>query len=188
VHAKFYIKDTRSSSGTFVNRIRLSPPNQESKPHLLNNGDIIQLGVDYQGGIEEIYRCVKMKIEINQSNQSLTSYGLVSIIITRISTNISYNRLKSFKSIRNISSNSTLDECCLCLYAIAPFQALFVAPCSHTFHFKCCHLLLQNFPGFNCPLCRSYADLNANVAIETDEASLISYYVMIYYILIACNR
>lgn len=62
-----------------------------------------------------------------------------------------------------------MDECCICLYAIAPFQALFVAPCSHTFHFKCSYPLLNNYPGFTCPLCRSYADLNANVAIDTEE-------------------
>lgn len=76
-----------------MNRARLSPPNQESKPFLLHHGDIIQLGVDYQGGVEgkqkktccmgllltetiEIYRCVKMRIEINQStpNQIPSSY------------------------------------------------------------------------------------------------------------------
>ncbi|KAG2234807.1 hypothetical protein INT48_006724 [Thamnidium elegans] len=119
---QFYIRDTRSSSGTFVNRARLSPPNQESKPFLLHHGDVIQLGVDYQGGIED---------------------------------------------------EDEIDECCICLYAIAPFQALFVAPCSHSFHFKCCYPLLQNYPGFTCPLCRSYADLNANVAIDTEEAIII---------------
>ncbi|KAL9555818.1 hypothetical protein MBANPS3_002188 [Mucor bainieri] len=157
---KFYIKDTKSSSGTFVNRTRLSPPSNESKPHQLSNGDIIQLGVDYQGGVEEIYRCVKMKIEINPPafGKSPSAFGL-----------------NSFRSLRNISNaangSDTVDECCICLYAIAPFQALFVAPCSHSFHFKCCYPLLQNYPGFNCPLCRSYADLNANVAIDTEEVA-----------------
>lgn len=62
-----------------------------------------------------------------------------------------------------------VEECCICLFAIAPLQALFVAPCSHTFHFKCCRPLLQHYPGFQCPLCRSYSDLDASVAIETDE-------------------
>ncbi|CEP07858.1 hypothetical protein [Parasitella parasitica] len=157
---QFYIRDTKSSSGTFVNRTRLSLANQESQPYALSNGDIIQLGVDYQNSSEEIYRCVKMKVEINppELSKSLSSFGL-----------------NSFKTLRNIASNEntsdTVDECCICLYAIAPFQALFVAPCSHSFHFKCCYPLLQSFPGFNCPLCRSYADLNANVAIDTDEVA-----------------
>lgn len=56
---QFYIRDTKSSSGTFVNRARLSQPNQESKPFLLHHGDVIQLGVDYQGGIEGILSLLK---------------------------------------------------------------------------------------------------------------------------------
>jgi RING-like zinc finger len=65
--------------------------------------------------------------------------------------------------------NAAIEDCCICLYAIAPFQALFVAPCSHTFHYKCCRPLLQNHPGFLCPLCRTYADLEASVAVEASE-------------------
>lgn len=33
------------------------------------DGDIIQLGVDYQGGTEEMYRCVKMRIEVGRERQ-----------------------------------------------------------------------------------------------------------------------
>lgn len=62
-----------------------------------------------------------------------------------------------------------VDECCICLFAIAPFQALFVAPCSHTFHYKCLRPLLINHPGFLCPLCRKYADLDASCNVEVDE-------------------
>ncbi|RUO95575.1 hypothetical protein BC936DRAFT_143718, partial [Jimgerdemannia flammicorona] len=62
-----------------------------------------------------------------------------------------------------------IEDCCICLYAIAPFQALFIAPCSHSYHYKCIRPLLQNHPGFNCPLCRTYADLEASVAIEASE-------------------
>ncbi|KAF9907957.1 hypothetical protein BX616_000278, partial [Lobosporangium transversale] len=45
-------EDTKSSSGTFLNHARLSPPGVESKPTLLKDGDVIQLGVDYQGGTQ----------------------------------------------------------------------------------------------------------------------------------------
>ncbi|KAI9476230.1 MAG: SMAD/FHA domain-containing protein [Benjaminiella poitrasii] len=158
---QFFIKDIGSSSGTFINRIRLSPANQESEPHVINNGDIVQLGMDYQGGIEEMFRCVKMKIEINKPalTESPSAYGL----------NNFRNNIVTAADNTSINADN-IDECCICLYAIAPFQALFIAPCSHSFHFKCCYPLLQNyFPGFNCPLCRSYADLNANVSIDTEE-------------------
>lgn len=46
-----------------------------------------------------------------------------------------------------------------------------MAPCSHTFHYKCLRPLLANHPGFQCPLCRNYADLDASVSIEVDEVS-----------------
>ncbi|CAD6893585.1 unnamed protein product [Tilletia caries] len=41
-------------------------PGVESSPFRIKDGDVIQLGVDYQGGTEEIYRCVKMRIELNR--------------------------------------------------------------------------------------------------------------------------
>ena len=40
------IKDVKSSNGTFVNSIRLSPENKESEPHPLKEGDILELGID----------------------------------------------------------------------------------------------------------------------------------------------
>lgn len=66
---KFFIKDTKSSSGTFLNHTRLSVPNAESRPFALKDGDVLQLGVDYQGGTEEIYKCVKMRVEIGREWQ-----------------------------------------------------------------------------------------------------------------------
>lgn len=66
---QFFLKDTKSSSGTFINHMRLSPPGQESVAHILKDGDIIQLGVDYQGGTEEMYRCVKIKVEVGQGRE-----------------------------------------------------------------------------------------------------------------------
>lgn len=67
---KFYIRDTKSSSGTFLNHVRLSPANSESRPSELKDGDVLQLGVDYQGGTEDIYKCVKIKVEVNREWQA----------------------------------------------------------------------------------------------------------------------
>ncbi|KAG2346362.1 SMAD/FHA domain-containing protein, partial [Suillus weaverae] len=63
---KFYIKDTKSSTGTFLNHLRLSPADSESKPHQLKHGDIVQLGVDYQGGVEDIHKSVNIRIEVER--------------------------------------------------------------------------------------------------------------------------
>ena len=67
---KWYIRDVKSSSGTFLNHIRLSPPGTESKPYPVNDGDIVQLGIDFKGGEEMIFRCVKMRLELNRGWQN----------------------------------------------------------------------------------------------------------------------
>lgn len=76
---KWHIKDVKSSSGTFLNHIRLSPPGTESKPYIVNDGDIIQLGIDFKGGEEMIFRCVKMRLELNRGWQNkLNTFKYVS--------------------------------------------------------------------------------------------------------------
>ncbi|KAJ5846181.1 hypothetical protein N7534_009850 [Penicillium rubens] len=43
---KIWIRDVKSSNGTFVNGHRLSPENRESEPHELREGDTLELGID----------------------------------------------------------------------------------------------------------------------------------------------
>ncbi|PVU91250.1 hypothetical protein BB559_004223 [Furculomyces boomerangus] len=156
---QFFIKDTKSSSGTFLNHMRLAPPGVESKPYPLKDGDILQLGVDYQGGTMDIYKCVKIRLEINRTWQHTKENPFRQQVLKNIQNN--YNATDQPKT-----DNS---ECCICLYSMAAFQALFVAPCSHCFHFKCIKPLLFTSTGFNCPLCRTYADLEASVEIDDVE-------------------
>ncbi|KAL3460890.1 hypothetical protein BJX64DRAFT_289828 [Aspergillus heterothallicus] len=59
------IRDLGSSSGTFLNGTRLSLPNVASKMYNLENGDIVQLGIDFRGGVESFYRCVRIRIEFD---------------------------------------------------------------------------------------------------------------------------
>lgn len=101
----------------------------------------------------EIYRCVKMRLELNRSWQQQANPF----------------RMNTLKAIRELttanSANST--DCCICLFRIASFQSLFVAPCSHVYHYKCIRpMLIQHHPGFHCPLCRTYADLDDTVEID----------------------
>ena len=47
-----------------------------------------------------------------------------------------------------------------------PCQSLFVAPCSHVWHYKCIRPILNDhrtWPQFLCPNCRAVADLEADV-------------------------
>lgn len=78
---EWFIKDVKSSSGTFLNHVRLSSPGTESKPFPVKNGDIVQLGIDFKGGEEMIFRCVKIRIEVNRAWQTgINSFKFVSLM------------------------------------------------------------------------------------------------------------
>jgi len=55
--------------------------------------------------------------------------------------------------------------------SIAPCQSLFVAPCSHVWHYKCIRPILNGhtWPNFLCPNCRAVADLEADVEEQQEE-------------------
>ncbi|KAL8786157.1 MAG: hypothetical protein Q9213_002927 [Squamulea squamosa] len=131
-NGQWYIKDVKSSSGTFLNHIRLSQPSVESRPFPVKDGDVVQLGIDFRGGEEMIFRCVKIRVECNRGWQKA---------------------LNSFKYDLYLDPDQ-------------PCQALFVAPCSHVWHYKCIRPILNDhktFPSFLCPNCRAVADLEADV-------------------------
>jgi pSer/pThr/pTyr-binding forkhead associated (FHA) protein len=69
VNGQWHIKDVGSSSGTFLNHMRLSQPNMVSRLYTIKDGDIVQLGIDFRGGEEMIFRCVRIRIECNRSWQ-----------------------------------------------------------------------------------------------------------------------
>ncbi|KAI9760098.1 MAG: hypothetical protein M1840_002737 [Geoglossum simile] len=160
-NGQWFIKDVRSSSGTFLNHIRLSSPGVESRPWPVNDGDVVQLGIDFRGGEEMIFRCVKIRVECNRGWQKgLNSFNLNTHKRLR-------NLGKATSGGRKDSDNASThtSECSICLMSIAPCQSLFVAPCSHVWHYKCIRQLLtgSNWPSFLCPNCRAMTDLDAEV-------------------------
>ncbi|KAI0067035.1 SMAD/FHA domain-containing protein [Artomyces pyxidatus] len=168
--AKFFIKDTKSSSGTFLNHVRLSAANQESRPFELKDGDTLQLGVDYQGGTEDIYKCVRIRVEIGREWQATPNAfntnafrQLKALATPNLPVVVAPGEKKPVKS--------GFADCCICLFSVTIQQSLFIAPCSHAFHYKCIRPLLErDYPAFSCPLCRTFADLEEDV--EVDGASL----------------
>lgn len=66
---QWFVRDVKSSSGTFLNHIRLSGAGMESSRYALNDGDILQLGMDFKGGEEQIFRCVRIRVELNRAWQ-----------------------------------------------------------------------------------------------------------------------
>ncbi|KAL5384504.1 hypothetical protein DPSP01_005302 [Paraphaeosphaeria sporulosa] len=164
-NGEWWIKDVKSSSGTFLNHIRLSQPNQESKPFKLKDGDIIQLGIDFRGGEEMIFRCVKIRIECNRGwQQALNAFNKQT-----------HQRLRNLGKAKKDGDNASThtSECSICLMSIAPCQSLFVAPCSHVWHYKCIRPILNGptYPNFLCPNCRAVTDLEADVddPVDFDE-------------------
>ncbi|KAJ3378029.1 hypothetical protein HDU92_007724 [Lobulomyces angularis] len=132
-HAEFsikdgliWIRDVGSSSGTFLNKNRLSPTTKESKPFQVKEGDIIQFGVDYKGKPDES----------EQSTDDQTA------------------------------------ECCICFDETGPFQALFLAPCCHCYHYKCVASIIVQSAMFQCPLCRQVANLTASVSMENLNSAI----------------
>lgn len=167
-NGQWYIRDVRSSSGTFLNHVRLSPPGQESRPFSVNDGDVVQLGIDFKGGEEAIYRCVKIRIECNRDWQkSLNAYNTTAH--KRLLQNAGVAKRNRDSDAASVNSSS---ECSICLNAVQPLQALFVAPCSHVWHYKCVRDLVHGpgYPNFLCPNCRFVANLEADVEpLEEEE-------------------
>jgi pSer/pThr/pTyr-binding forkhead associated (FHA) protein len=157
---QWFLKDCKSSSGTFLNHIRLSPASQESALMPIIDGDIIQLGMDYRGGTEEVYRCVKMRCEFNKSWQRKVNQFNLEI----------HKKIKSLQINDNVDESSRnvlpdeLSECAICLMKIEPCQALFMSPCSHAWHYKCIRpIIIKSYPQFYCPNCRTMCDLETDI-------------------------
>ncbi|KAJ3275364.1 hypothetical protein HDV01_000656 [Terramyces sp. JEL0728] len=133
------IKDVGSSSGTFLNKMRLSPSGKESRPYPLKQGDVLQFGVDFKGKSETLKSLLAATNPYGNKDSEQTDTGAET-------------------------------ECCICLGSIAPFQALFIAPCSHCYHYKCVGSIIAQSPMFQCPLCRQVANLTASVSSESLHA------------------
>lgn len=168
---QWLLQDCKSSSGTFLNHIRLSPASQELSLMPLVDGDIIQLGMDYRGGTEEVYRCVKMRCEFNKSWQRKVNQ--FNLEIHKKLKNLAIGDSKDTENT-NVSSilpntgSDELSECAICLLKLEPCQALFISPCSHSWHYKCIRpIIIKSYPQFYCPNCRSMCDLETD--IEDDD-------------------
>ncbi|GLA06048.1 hypothetical protein AnigIFM60653_006569 [Aspergillus niger] len=160
LNGQWHIKDVGSSSGTFLNHMRLSQPNMPSRLYTVKDGDIVQLGIDFRGGEEMIFRCVRIRIECNRSWQQQPN---------------EFNK-NTESLIRNLGKGDTADysgcrECSICLGSVLrPYQCLFMAACAHVWHYKCVSRLIHtpDYPMFQCPNCRAYTDLSAEVDDTND--------------------
>ncbi|KAL4974003.1 hypothetical protein BDW66DRAFT_93408 [Aspergillus desertorum] len=161
MNGQWHIKDVGSSSGTFLNHMRLSQPGMPSRLYTIKDGDIVQLGIDFRGGEEMIFRCVRIRVECNRSWQQQPN---------------EFNK-NTESLIKNLGKGDTADysgcrECSICLGSVLrPYQCLFMAACAHVWHYKCVSRLIHtpDYPMFQCPNCRAYTDLSAEVDDSNDN-------------------
>jgi hypothetical protein len=167
--------------------MRLSAQNVRSEPFLLRDGDCLQLGVEYRGGEEEIYRCVRMRVEINRRSVTTTALRMATLAaLTEAQHGL--RRLQPLAT-KNSSPQPSIPiapvttDCCICLLPLRN-TPLFLTPCAHAFHYACARNMLVKqrtrngrvtydlLEGFLCPMCRSYVDLNAEPADEDDDEDI----------------
>lgn len=62
---KVWLRDAKSSNGTYINKHRLSAENTESDPHELNSEDLLDLGIDIMCNDEtkQMYKKISAKVE-----------------------------------------------------------------------------------------------------------------------------
>ncbi|KAJ3400734.1 hypothetical protein HDU80_006647 [Chytriomyces hyalinus] len=166
---QLFVKDSGSSSGTFLNKMRLSPSGKESKPFTIRENDLLVFGVDYKGKTDgdDLYKCVSVRIGF---------YDNTWIKQLRKKANPEKFR-KALKALLNASNphsahtdeedDSPPEDCCICIGEILPLQAIFISPCSHSYHYKCVSSLLMQSQMFQCPMCRQVANLAASVSTES---------------------
>ena len=65
-NGKIWIRDVKSSNGTFVNGVRLSQENKESEPHELREQDTLELGIDIVSEDQKsiVHHKVSAKVEM----------------------------------------------------------------------------------------------------------------------------
>lgn len=64
-NGKFYLQDTKSSNGTFVNSHRLSKGSEESMPFELFSNDTVQFGVDVMENSRKVtHSCIIATIQL----------------------------------------------------------------------------------------------------------------------------
>jgi hypothetical protein len=140
---RWYIKDTKSTLGTFLNYVRLSKPGVESSAYLLRDGDILQLGQSGSCG----------------GNESGTKRFFIVIGnkgILRDDTKISEpTSNQKTEDDHKRSAEMIWSSCSICSRAILQNQASIVASCGHTWHYNCLHrsIRMERASRFLCPHC-----------------------------------
>jgi RING-like zinc finger len=108
-----------------------------------------------------------VEIEINPHHQLLSSQIPLRFKAALFLLLLATNPYSTSTQQTSDPKQDTSIDCCICISGIGPFQALFIAPCSHCFHYKCIQHILKESIMFPCPVCRQVANLEASVSMES---------------------
>ncbi|KAF8340232.1 hypothetical protein F5887DRAFT_444107 [Amanita rubescens] len=122
---------------------------------------------DYQGGTEDVCKSVRIRVEIGRKWQASANAfnpnalrnlkNLAVVVSPAVPVDIPGAMSKATRS----NSRNCKSQLLHILFAVSIRQALFIAPCSHTFHYKCIKPLLEaHHPAFSCPLGRRRSRTN----------------------------
>ncbi|CAK8692884.1 unnamed protein product [Clavelina lepadiformis] len=96
-NGKFYLQDTKSSNGTFVNNQRLSKASEESPAIELNSCDVVQFGVDVVDNARKVtHGCIVSQLrlylpngeEAKQSNCSWTNKLIEKVPFSQVQPSV----------------------------------------------------------------------------------------------------
>lgn len=91
-NGKFFLQDTKSSNGTFVNNHRLSKSGEESKPQEVFSGDVVQFGVDVIENSKNIsHGCITAVLKLYHADGAEAKSNPVVNFISDVSTQDLYN-------------------------------------------------------------------------------------------------
>lgn len=91
-NGKFYLQDTKSSNGTFVNNHRLSKSGEESKPQEVFSRDVVQFGVDVIENSKNIsHGCITGVLKLYNADGSEAKSNTEINFISDVSTQDLYS-------------------------------------------------------------------------------------------------
>lgn len=91
-NGKFFLQDTKSSNGTFVNNHRLSKSGEESKPQEVFSGDVVQFGVDVIENSKNIsHGCITAVLKLYHADGAEAKSNPVVNFVGDVSTQDLYN-------------------------------------------------------------------------------------------------
>ncbi|EDQ89991.1 uncharacterized protein MONBRDRAFT_36868 [Monosiga brevicollis MX1] len=97
---KVFIRDTKSSNGTYVNDERLSPGGMESAPRQLKTGDKLRLGVDVVENNTAAHKCVVLEVVVKGDDASISRQQVLQALQTPIEVLETLDALELIEQIK----------------------------------------------------------------------------------------